>query len=524
MPLIIRYLGITTWLLMICVTMGCSGRATIHEADQSQNNDRTVPPSPSTKKVLQKGTLSTLEVGPPTAAPTRAARPQATPTQEVNPLTATPNGTAVPPTTPPYSPGLANLGQPTEFVSSKDYGEFGSSLRTRFQAAVENEFSVLEEKAGISVAVYTNGKLWTYAMGEADKGVDMTVETPLMISSTSKTFLSALILAQIEKGLYELGDPLRTVLANHPDFASFAPDKVNPDVTVGEMLTMSSGMADFSHNREGKSASYKQPVWTPSDTVNLIQSPFSDPGTFKYNDTNVILLGIVAEFYAGRPLADLYREAFLTRLRMTAVILPEEGIAWHTKLFNDPADDFTLPRMAMPYGDVSSWGGSEFGNIIHTAPFELGYYLGAVGRLRYGCCGIISTPENVARWAYDLYGQTGSAISATARDQLLNSFSAERVPPWGGPGTAESYGYLASKRTFDLPDSRMITAYGHPGGGGGYSSLMLYSPELDLSISILANAEMKFRGSCSIRGAVPEKAMNCIASAIFAAYSEEEDR
>lgn len=509
---------------MIFLMMGCSGSATIREADQSQNNGRTVPPFPSTKQVSQKGTLPTLKVDPPTAIPTTSAMRRTTPTPEVNPATATPRETAVQPATPPHSSGSANLGQPTEFVSSTEHGEFGSSLQTRFQATVKDEFSVLEEKAGISVAVYTKGKLWTYAMGEADKGVDMTVETPMMISSTSKTFLSALILAQIERGLYGLRDPLGTVLANHPDFASFAPDKVNPNVTVEDMLTMSSGIADFSHNREGKSASFKQPVWSPSDTVNLIQSPFSAPGTFKYNDTNVVLLGIVAEFYAGRPLADLYREAFLTRLRMTAVILPEEGIAWHTELFNDPADDFTLPRMAMPYGDVSSWGGPEFGNVIHTAPFELGYYLGAVGRLRYGCCGIISTPENVARWAYDLYGQTGAAISTTARDQLLDSFSAERVPPWGGPGTTESYGYLSSKRTFDLPDSRMITAYGHPGGGGGYSSLMLYSPELDLSISILANAEMKFRGSCSIRGSVPEKPMNCIASAIFAAYSMEEAR
>ena len=517
MSLIIRCLAILTGLLALFVMTGCSGRATIQEEDQTRSNDRTVRSSPTTKQVLPKGTPSTLEVNPPTATPTRTAVPSATPTQEVNPPTATLTRTAVPPATPTHSPGFAKLAQPTEFVSSKDYGEFGTGLRTEFQAAVDNEFSALEEKAGISVAVYTNGKLWTYATGEADKGVDMTVETPLLISSTSKTFLSALILAQIEKGLYELTDPLGTVLANHPDFASFAPDKVNPDVTIEDILTMSSGMDDFSYNMEGKAASFKQPVWTPSDTVKLIQSPFSAPGTFKYNDTNVVLLGIVAEFYAGKSLADLYREAFLTRLNMTAVILPEEGIAWHTQLFNDPADDFTLPRMAMPYRDVSPWGGAGFGNMIHTAPFELGYYLGAVGRLRYGCCGIISTPENVARWAYELYGPNGSAISVTARDQLLNSFSGARVPPWGG--TNESYGYFASKRTFDLPDSTIITAYGHPGGGGGYASLMRYSPELDLSISILANSEMSFRGSCG-----PEKPMNCIAAAIFAAYSVAEGR
>ena len=466
------------------LVLGCVLVALVMACADTQTADTPTPEA----KVVAKADVE------PT--PTKAAEPTATPTQ---------------------SPGLTQIAQPTEFVSSKDYGEFDMGLRTQFQAAVDNEFSALEEKAGISVAVYTNEKLWTYAAGEADKDVNMTVETPLLISSTSKTFLSALILAQIEKGLYELTDSLGTVLANHPDFASFAPDKVNPEVTIEEMLTMSSGMADFSYNIEGKSASYKQPVWTPLDTVNLITSPYSVPGNFKYNDTNVVLLGIVAEFYGEQSLADLYREAFLTPLNMTAVILPEEGIAWHTQLFNDQADDFTSPRMAMPYTDVSPWGGPGFGNMIQTAPFGFGYYLGAVGRLRYGCCGIISIPEDVARWAYELYRRNGSAISESVRNQLLNSFSGTRVPPWGV--TNESYGYFASKRTFNLPDSTIITAYGHPGGGGGYASVMLYSPELDLSISILANSEMSFRGFCG-----PEKPMNCIASEIFAAYSNTEGR
>jgi len=329
--------------------------------------------------------------------------------------------------------------------------------------------------------------------------------------------LSALILTQIEKGFYQLTDPLGTVLAAHPDFGSFAPDKINPDVTIEQMLTMSSGLDDFSSNIKGKSESYKQPVWTPSDTIKLIQSPFTIPGSFKYNDTNVVLLGMVAEFYGKEPLADLYRESFLNPLNMTAVILPEEGIAWHEKLFDDQADDFTLPRMAMPYTDVTKWGGPGFGNMIQTAPFGLGYYLGAVGRLRYACCGIISLPENVARWAYELYSPNGSAVSQSVRDQLLNSFSGTRVPVWAG--LDETYGYFAAKRSFELADSTIITAYGHPGGGGGYVSLMRYSPELDLSISILANSEMSFKGSCT--GAKPTV---CIASAIFSAYFGSGDR
>ncbi|MAN48331.1 MAG: hypothetical protein CME09_02995 [Gemmatimonadetes bacterium] len=450
-----------------------------------------------------------LPTNTPKSGPTNTPAPTTKPT---NTPESGPTNTPVPTTKPTQLPDITQIRKPTEFVSSKDYMEFDTGLRTLFQIAVDNEFLALEEKAGLSVAVYTDQKLWTYATGEADNNVKMMVDTPLMVSSTSKTFLSALILSQIEMGLYGLTDSLGTVLENHPDFPSFELDKVNPEVTIEQMLTMSSGMAEFNHNIEGKTASFKEPVWSPSDTVNLIPYPYSAPGAFEYNDTNVVLLGIVAEFYAEESLADLYREAFLTPLNMTAVILPEEGIAWHTQLLHDQAEDFTFPRMAMPYTDVSRWGGSGFGNMIQAAPYGFGYYLGAVGRLRYGCCGIISTPENVARWAYELYRPNGSAISESVRNQLLNSFSGARVPAWAVTG--ESYGYFASKRTFKLPDLTTITAYGHPGGGGGYASVMYYSPELDLSISILANSEMSFKGACG-----PEKPMNCIASEIFAAYS-----
>ena len=503
-------LSVVLAVLIGILVLACSSAAPA-PAEPTSKIDATVEATPlEDKPSLPTATRYLTDTRVPLPTITPKSGPKNTPKSG-------PANTPVPTTKSTQFPDITQIRKPTEFVSSKDYREFDTGLRTLFQTAVDNEFLALEEKAGLSVAVYTDKKLWTYATGEADNNVRMTVDTPLLISSTSKTFLSALILSQIETGLYELTDSLGTVLKNHPDFLSFEPDKVNPEVTIEQMLTMSSGMADFSYNMAGKSASFKEPVWSPFDTVNLIQSPYSAPGAFKYNDTNVVLLGIVAEFYAEESLADLYRAAFINPLNMTAVILPEESIAWHTQLFNDQAEDFTLPRMAMPYTDVSPWGGSGFGNMIQTAPYGFGYYLGAVGRLRYGCCGIISTPENVARWAYELYRPNGSAISESVRNQLLNSFSEARVPDWAVKG--ESYGYFASKRTFRLPDSTTITAYGHPGGGGGYSSVMFYSPELDLSISILANSEMSFKGACG-----PEKPANCIASEIFSAYSITESR
>ena len=61
----------------------------------------------------------------------------------------------------------------------------------------------------------------------------------------------------------------------------------------------------------------------------------------------------------------------------------------------------------------------------------------------------------------------------------------------------------------------ITTAYGHPGGGSGYSGTMHYSTELDLSISIITNFQIKVLGTCGTDGPG-----NCITSKIFKTYND----
>jgi len=407
---------------------------------------------------------------------------------------------------------------PTIFPPPSGDREFPLNLQEEFKNIVDAEFSVISEKAGISVAVYTDGILWTYSSGKASESIGMTTNTPLMISSTSKTFLSALILTQIENGLYELNDTLDFVLLGHPDFSSLPWDKINPQVTIHELMTMSSGLPDYNENMQGKSDLTKKPELTPIDLINLIQSQHNEQGTFKYNDTNVVFLGMIAELHSGQTLAELYRQTFFEPLSITAITLPEEGIEWHSKIIKDSGVNFSLPAMAMPYMDISRWS-SGFGNMIDAAPFGFAYYIGAIGRTRFACCGIVSTPENIARWAYHLYSTDGLAISESIRTQLKSSTSPTRIPPWSSSKVPDripaEYGYLVSKKIFHDKKS-ITTTYGHPGGGGGYSGWMHYSPELDLAVSIMTNSEMKFLGTCRTEGPG-----NCIAMAIFKIYKEK---
>ncbi|SVA14228.1 uncharacterized protein METZ01_LOCUS67082, partial [marine metagenome] len=68
-------------------------------------------------------------------------------------------------------------------------------------------------------AVFAGDTLWTYALGEASATVPMTVGTPTLIYSTSKTIESAVILALVEEGHFQLTDSLESVLSAHPDYS-----------------------------------------------------------------------------------------------------------------------------------------------------------------------------------------------------------------------------------------------------------------------------------------------------------------
>ena len=381
------------------------------------------------------------------------------------------------------------------FVTLTAYDQFEDVLQSKFKTAVDTEFDPITEKAGISVAVYSDGNLWQYAKGIASPSAEMTVNTPIEIKSTSKTFISALILDQVEDGLYSLTDTLSSVLADHTGYASVDPDRINPEVTIDELLTMKSGLNTYHMISENFTAIEKNPVWKPIEHLNLTPYGYNDPGTYEYNDTNTIILAIIAEHAAGKPLNYLYKSILFDPLGLSAALLPQDSA---------PADT------ADEYGDRSKCGDdSGFGRILDACNwYTKDEWLLAQGKNTWAAAGIVSTADNMARWAYELYSSKGSALSSSARSQLLNSSSVEPVL---FANKTHHYGYHVAIYSMDLIDGSALDIYGHIGGGG--KSVMYYSPDLDLSIAILANSAMdRVRGVCS--NSMPF----CILQSIYEAY------
>lgn len=112
---------------------------------------------------------------------------------------------------------------------------------------------------------------------------------------------------------------------------------------------------------------------------------------------------------------------------------------------------------------------------------------------------MISTPQNIAIWGYELFSPNGEAVSATVRQQLVDSFR-DSVEMAGGPWL---YGYHTAKKQHLLSDGTVYDAYGHPGGGSGATSALFYVPLVDLAVALQANTEDIFAQGTCITSAEP---------------------
>ena len=392
-----------------------------------------------------------------------------------------------------------------DFESTSVYKPFSAELETQFRDAIDDRFYEYTEKAGISAAVYKNGYLWKYAKGDASSSAPMTVGTPTLIRSSSKSFIAGLVLKQIDDGLYSLSDTLDKILSDNDVYKTLDKSVINPMVTIEELLNMTSGIqekkeyGDDEEYNDAFNALQINQNWEPVDSLQLATVKFKTPGQYEYSNTNTLLLGVIAEHAGGQNLNQLYKTELFDPFDVVALLLPRDDAPTST---------------ARPHGE--GWSGTGFGDILATSYLQDEWYL-ATGRTTWNAAGIITTPENMARWAYELFSAEGSVLSSKARATLLESFTGPLIQI----GAADQqYGYHSTKREISL-SNMTIFAYGHPGSGGGYTSEFYYSPELDLSLSIQLNSHTNARTREAAQGAVTHADLNEIAWQMFDAYATQ---
>jgi D-alanyl-D-alanine carboxypeptidase len=205
-----------------------------------------------------------------------------------------------------------------------------------------------ESLGAVVVGVWKEGEpVVVGALGETLTGVPATADMHHRAGNISAAMLTTVMLQQVEAGELALDDPLSTWFPELP-----AADQI----TVEMLANSTSGYEHYTILDSFQQAFYADPFrkWDTDEVIafGVGDGPLFPPGTsWKFSDTNLLILGQVLEAATGRPVAELIQEGVLDPLGMDDTVPPldaalpapvlhsytsERGV-WEEATFWDPS-------------------------------------------------------------------------------------------------------------------------------------------------------------------------------------------
>jgi CubicO group peptidase (beta-lactamase class C family) len=261
-------------------------------------------------------------------------------------------------------------------------------------------------------------------------------QTVYRIGSLSKTFCSVIINQLLKEGRLTLQAPVKT----------YIPYYANGDVTIKQLLTHQSGIADYFHNDVykaelvSKSFSLKEVIVKfCSDTL-----LFKSGSRFDYSNANFSVLALVAEEVTGKPYHTLLSESIFTPLQLT----------------NTWVGNKQVKGQAIGYIE----------KFVPEIPYDAANITGAGG--------IFSSAEDLAKFHSGLLAN--KLLSKEAKTEMLKprvEFIDYRA--WYG------YGWMIDKDYFKASKKHIITY--HPGTDLGFFTMFVREEDTDTCIILLNN-------------------------------------
>ncbi|MEO0868423.1 MAG: serine hydrolase [Cyanobacteria bacterium J06642_11] len=311
------------------------------------------------------------------------------------------------------------------------------------------------ELPGTSVAVTApDGTLWSGVGGVADlsQQTPMTPTDRFQIGSITKPMVATVVLQLMQEGRLSLSDTLTDWLP-----ASMTDGLAGSDhITLRHLLNHTSGIPDFYQPLLTDIVQDESLALHPRSNADILtqyvygQSPLATPGEIhNYSNTNYLLLGEIVEAVTGSSLAASLRSRVFEPLGMD--------------------NSFFSPQEAVPGGYTSGYFDAEENGTPSLDVSELNPAFDGDG----GHAGVVSTAEDIARFAQGLFG--GELLAP----KTLHQMTADVVP------TDEETFYGLGINV----DPAGYTALFHGGGWLGWSGQMLYLPEQAVTISVLLNMQ-----------------------------------
>jgi len=330
-------------------------------------------------------------------------------------------------------------------------GPFDTAYARILQNKIE-QLKTTYSLVGISAAAVVPGQgIWTGTSGISSSDSDaVTNEMVFGAGSITKNFIATIILQLDEADSLSINDSLGKWLPSYPN--------INNSVTLKQLMDHTSGIYNVTDNPAFMSAitSNMTRFWTIEEVLigGYVLAPYFAPGGgWRYSNTGYMLLGLVISKIMKTNLARQFHDRFYT-------------LYYLNKSFFEINDSVTQP-FAHNWADITGTG------IIQDA-FHIPRT--AINSSTVGAGGVISLPENLARWADYLFG--GWIINSNSLNQML-TFRNVNISGANGYGLG-TMRYAISGRQ----------GYGHGGNIFGYTSVVIYDPVDRISISIMMNRDL----------------------------------
>jgi D-alanyl-D-alanine carboxypeptidase len=316
----------------------------------------------------------------------------------------------------------------------------------RLQAIVD---AAAGDAPGIVVRVETrDGSVWSHAAGLAAVGSARAMGDgdAFRIYSVSKMAVAATALALVDEGAMDLDDAIARWLP--AGLVATIPNA--PQNTVRHLVAQTSGARDYFDDDfvDMIRADFGR-HWQPAELVALAVrgAPDAAPGSAvsHYSNTNYVLLGMIIEAVAGRPLAETMRRRVLDPLGMGATH------AWEEQ-----------PRPASVSGYIR-----DGGDLVDVSGVDLS--------VSWAAGGLVSTAADLVRLTRGLF--EGDLLSSRSHALMTTDFR-----PLAGKPVEYGYGTFLFRPLAPPP-------IGHCGEGPGFGVLTAWWPQTGTVVAVLTNVQ-----------------------------------
>jgi D-alanyl-D-alanine carboxypeptidase len=350
-----------------------------------------------------------------------------------------------------------------------------SAVQARLQFVLDSMVSSSTNPtyiAGMSAAIrIRNGATWKGVTGFAGAvGTGVTTAIPWQdtmrsrVYSVTKSFTASIILSLMAEGRLSLDDSIGKWIDT---LVSNPLPNIRNNATIRQCLTHATGHADYVTNIQfllDVLGNQGLKVYTPRESIAFAGAPLFPLGTSRsYSSTNYILLGMVAESVTDSTMAQLYRHRIFNPLGLSNTYFGQF----------EPSTGF----LAHPHDNLAAFGltPNQTVNIQNVFPFT------SIVSAAWATGGIVSTAEDIAKYAMHLYG--GTAIPPRALDSMLRSIDTllNTIPT----NLVDDFpGYGVFNNTSVAPGF-----VGHGGSATGYRAFMYGNPQNGVNIAILCNQQ-----------------------------------